>query len=190
MQRGWDPCFQCVCVHACVHVCARARVYVHVCEHTCACMYVRERVRACVCVSTCVCMCARVSTCVHACVCACVHVCVCVSMHTVARLCIDVQEHVHTCMGVSVAYAARLPAGPCACLHAWPVRGHVCERVCLPVPGWACGYVGWRPGVCIGLDRVGDVTIGCPQWHPRPVILGDFSTPSPFQVGWGLRGSS
>ena len=48
---------QFVCLHACVHMCARVCMCVHVC--TCAYMCVHVRACACMClhVCTCVCMC-------------------------------------------------------------------------------------------------------------------------------------
>ena len=80
----------CVCVRACVYVCAC------VCGRVCVCMCVR------VCVCVCVCVCLLV--CVHVCVCACahafLHICfsVHVSMYRVAlATCLSVVCHCNHC---------------------------------------------------------------------------------------------
>ena len=73
---------RCVCVRACMRVCA--------CVHACVCMRACMRVCACVCVRACVhvclCVCAHVSVCVHACMHVCARVSVCV------RACVQMSQ--------------------------------------------------------------------------------------------------
>ena len=69
LEKDWETCAPCACVHICLFVCMYMYVYVCLCIWTCVYVF-----------NMCACVCVRV----------CVNVCVCLGLWAVVRVCVHV----------------------------------------------------------------------------------------------------
>lgn len=98
----------CICVFACVCMCAHICVYIYICVCMCVCVCVPVFVYVCMWG----CVCARMCVCACMCTCVCAHVCMCVYM------CVRICVYVHVCMCV----CGPVRVWVCVCAHSsfWP----------------------------------------------------------------------